>query len=149
MMRIRACAWAATTLVMVATGCSDEETTNNSTSNPTSSSTGATGPGGSGGNGAAGAEGGAGGTGGGTGGGNVGGGGAGGGAACLAAAETDAYFTIASSVLCAVARYDAPALTVGPYGISPTWGVHEGLLTYGPSANGITLQRWAVDGTSL
>lgn len=149
MNRIGACGWAAMALVMVTAGCSDDDETNG-TGNPgsSSSSTGAAGPGGAGGSGATGAEGGAGGS-GATGGGDVGGGGSGGGTACLPATDTDAYFTVASQVLCAVARYDAPALTVASYGVTPSWGAHDGLLTYASSPTGITLQRWAVNGTGL
>jgi hypothetical protein len=76
-------------------------------------------------------------------------GGAGG---CLPAGSTDAVFTIATNDLCAVARYDAPDLTLDPFGAVPTWGRHQGPLTSSlvtGATDEIHLQRWNISGTTL
>jgi hypothetical protein len=89
---------------------------------------------------------------GGAGGDNTGGGAGTGGAGpvnCLFAGATVEHFSIATDDLCAVAVIQAPALELAPYGASPTWGRHQGPLTFVGDATGLTITRWAVNGDAL
>jgi hypothetical protein len=117
-------------------GCSDEGEGDeaSSTSTATSSTSSTTGTGGSGVGGGGGGEGGAG----------------GGGGGCLPASAHAADFALAGDTLCVVQRVEAPGLFLEPYGASPSWGRHGGLLTLLPDTGGVTLVRWSlVDGALL
>jgi len=72
-----------------------------------------------------------------------GGGAGGGGGGCLDASVTAPYFSLASGALCAVERWTAEGLTIEAYGAAPTWGNHDGLLTFEGSTADVVVSRWS------
>lgn len=72
---------------------------------------------------------------------------------CLAGTPAASYFSVETSDLCVVARYDAAALDLSSPYASPTWGSHGGPLTAAPTQVGtsadLAIARWSVSGTTL
>lgn len=80
-------------------------------------------------------------------------GGTGGAGPCLTGTPAASYFSVETSDLCVVARYDAAALDLSAPYASPTWGSHGGPLTTAPTQMGTTanlaIARWSVSGSTL
>jgi hypothetical protein len=80
-------------------------------------------------------------------------GGMGGAGPCAMGPPASAYFTVLTTDLCVVARYEAPALDLTAAYASPTWGNHGGPLTASVTQAGTTadlhIARWSLSGTTL
>lgn len=80
-------------------------------------------------------------------------GGMGGGGPCAMGMPAASYFTVQTTDLCVVARYDAPALDLTAAYASPTWGNHGGPLTASTMQTGanadLKIARWTLSGTTL
>lgn len=80
-------------------------------------------------------------------------GGMGGGGPCAMGTPAASYFTVQTTDLCVVARYDAPALDLSAAYASPTWGNHGGPLTASTMQTGanadLKIARWTLSGTTL
>lgn len=80
-------------------------------------------------------------------------GGMGGAGTCLAGTPASAYFTVQTTDLCVVARYDAAALDLSAPYASPTWGQHGGPVTASALQTGtnadLHIARWTISGTTL
>lgn len=72
----------------------------------------------------------------------------GGGVGCLAPAEHP-EFTLPTGELCVKQRLTAAGLNLAPYGVVPTWGAHDGLLTFtGMVSGGLVtaarIEKWSM-----
>ncbi len=71
-------------------------------------------------------------------------GGQGGGAVtCLPASESAPFFTLERTDFCVVEKLTAAGLDLPGYGTTPTWGAHDGPLTFEPTENGVRVSRWS------